>query len=86
MQGTMLWFNVDKGYGFIHTEEGERLYVARSSFLANHDPGPRCKGREVSFHRQVREGDTRAVEVSFVTREPSPRARLRSSRGGRAVA
>jgi cold shock CspA family protein len=86
MQGTMLWFNLDKGYGFIHTEEGERLYVARNGFLADHDPEPRCKGREVSFHRQVREGDTRAVEVSFVSREPSQRARLRTARSGRAVA
>jgi cold shock CspA family protein len=86
MQGTMLWFNLDKGYGFIHTEEGERLYVARSGFLANHDPEPRCKGREVRFHRQVREGDTRAVAVSFVRPEPSQRARLRTSRSGHAIA
>jgi len=85
MQGTMLWFNVDKGYGFIQTEEGERLYVAYSGFLPSHEPKPRCKGREVSFHRQVREGDTRAVEVSFVLREEPPRARLRTPRGGRAI-
>lgn len=82
----MLWFNLDKGYGFIHTEEGERLYVARSGFLADHDPEPRCKGREVSFNRQVREGDTRAVSVSFVTRQPSQRARRRSAGRGHAIA
>jgi cold shock CspA family protein len=85
MQGTMLWFNVDKGYGFIQTEDGERLYVAHSGFLPNHEPMPRCKGREVSFHRHVREGDTRAVEVSFVPRDEPLRARLRTPRGGRAV-
>ena len=27
MQGTMLWFNLDKGYGIIRTEHDERLYV-----------------------------------------------------------
>ena len=85
MQGTMLWFNADKGYGFIQTEEGERLYVARSGFLPKHAPMPRCKGREVSFQRQVSEGETRAVEVSFVSHEEPQRARLRSPRGGRAL-
>jgi cold shock CspA family protein len=54
MLGTMLWFNVEKGYGFIQTEDGERLYVARDGFLPKHEPKPRCKGREVSFNRQVR--------------------------------
>ena len=86
MQGTMLWFNLDKGYGFIHTEEGERLYVARSGFLPTHAPEPRCKGREVSFHRQVREGDIRAVEVAFVIPELPQRGRLRTPRGGRGIA
>jgi cold shock CspA family protein len=85
MQGTMLWFNLEKGYGFIHTEEGERLYVARSGFLPQHEPKPRCKGREVTFHRQAREGDTRAVEVSFVAREEPLRARLRTPRSGRSL-
>jgi cold shock CspA family protein len=85
MQGRMLWFNLVKGYGFIETEAGERLYVARSGFLPTHQPEARCKGREVSFHRQVQEGDTRAVEVSFVRREEPPRARLRTPRGGRAL-
>jgi cold shock CspA family protein len=85
MQGKMLWFNVEKGYGFISTEDGERLYVASSSFLPQHEPKPRCKGREVTFHRQVREGDTRAVEVSFVVRDQPQRARLRSPRSGRSL-
>jgi cold shock CspA family protein len=85
MQGTMLWFNLDKGYGFIDTEEGERLYVARTGFLPDHEPMQRCKGHTVSFDRQVCEGDTRAVGVSFVTRTEPQRARLRSHRSGRAL-
>ena len=32
VQGEMLWFNVDKGYGFIQTQDDERLYVAASGF------------------------------------------------------
>jgi cold shock CspA family protein len=80
MQGTMMWFNVDKGFGFISTESDERLYVARSGFSPGHVPEPRCRGRKVSFDRHVAEGDTRAVNVSFVVQSEPRRARLRHSR------
>jgi cold shock CspA family protein len=85
MQGTMLWFNTDKGYGFIRTEHDERLYVSSSGFLPNHRPEPRCKGREVTFERQVAEGDARAVEVAFVEQSQPRRARLRHARGGHSL-
>jgi cold shock CspA family protein len=85
MQGTMLWFNVDKGFGFIRTEEDERLYVAQSGFLPGHPPQSRCKGRAVSFERQAVEGDARAVGVAFVMKSEPRRARLRNARGGRAL-
>ena len=85
MRGTMLWFNADKGYGFIQTENEERLYVARSGFEPAHDPPARCKGREVAFERIVSEGDTRAVNVSFVEVDDRPRARLRHARGGTSI-
>ena len=83
MQGTMLWFNVDKGYGLIRTEDDERLYVACSGFLPGNMPQPRCKGRQVSFERQAVEGDARAVEVAFVLQGEPRRARLRNGRGAR---
>jgi len=85
MQGTMIWFNVDKGYGFIRTEHDERLYVARSGFLPDHEPEPRCKGREVSFERHAGEGEVRAVQVAFVMPIDPRRARLRHARGGHAL-
>ncbi|HTZ05492.1 MAG TPA: cold shock domain-containing protein [Gaiellaceae bacterium] len=85
MEGTMIWFNVDKGYGFIRTEHDERLYVARSDFLPDHEPEPRCKGRQVRFERQAGEGDVRAVEVAFVVQDDPRRARLRHARGGHAL-
>ena len=86
MQGTMLWFNVDKGYGYIQTEQDERLYVAKSGFLPEHPPVPRCKGRAVSFERHIAEGDASAVNVSFVAMSADPRrARLRHQRGGRSI-
>jgi cold shock CspA family protein len=84
MQGKMLWFNAEKGFGFIRTEEDERLYVASSGFLPDSLPEGRCAGREVAFERQVREGDTRAVGVSFLSSDDPRRARARHSHGPRA--
>ncbi len=80
MQGRIVWFNLDKGFGFIRTETDERLYVARSGFVPDHTPTERVAGREVSFDREVAEGDPRAVNVIFpVTAEPR-RARMRHQR------
>ncbi len=85
MQGTMLWFNVDKGYGYIQTEDDERLYVVRSGFLPEHQPEPRCKGRAVRFDREVHEADVRAVNVAFVETPEPRRARHHRGRGGHAL-
>src|SRR4051794_29720538 len=42
MNGTMIWFNADKGYGYIRTEDDERLYVAASGFVEDEPPTARC--------------------------------------------
>jgi len=78
----MLWFNRDKGYGFIRTDDGERLYVAASGFVLGEAPAGRCKGQKVAFARLALEGDTRAIDVRFVVAADPPRARLRHPRGG----
>ena len=78
----MIWFNADKGHGFIRTEDDERLYVTRAGFASDQEPQPRCKGRVVSFQREIAEGDARAVNVSFVERDEPRRARLRKGRSG----
>lgn len=83
MEGTMIWFNHDKGYGFIRTEDDERLYVAESGFAADQVPAGRCKGREVSFDREEDGDGPRAVNVSFVEQLDARRARLRGAHGGR---
>ena len=80
MQGTMLWFNLDKGFGFIRTEEDERLYVALSGFGPDQSPAARCAGRDVRFDREVQEGDPRAVNVIFPIVADPRRARLRHQR------
>ncbi len=79
----MIWFNVDKGHGFIRTEEEERLYVAKDGFMPGEAPTERVAGRAVTFERIAVEDDARAVQVSFVQDDGPPRrARLRSARSG----
>ncbi len=85
MRGKMLWFNDVKGHGFIHTEEEERLYVAREGFAPGEVPVGRCAGLDVEFSRVVDGDDSRAVEVTFAAPPTARRARLRSSRRGHAL-
>jgi cold shock CspA family protein len=85
MQGKMVWFNGEKGYGFIQTDDDERLAVTSSGFLPNEKPkqDARCAGRIVTFERRDDEGEPHAVNVSFVPDGELPnRARLRSPRSG----
>jgi cold shock CspA family protein len=83
MQGTIVWFNLDKGFGFIRTEEDERLYIERSGFVPEHVPTERCAGRVVVFDRAMEGDQPRAVNAVFPAAEADPRrARLRHARGG----
>src|SRR3954452_11703245 len=67
--GTMLWFNEEKGYGFIQSEDDERVYVAATGFEASKPPEGRCAGRPVTFELDTAEGGPAA------TRAPLPRGR-----------
>jgi cold shock CspA family protein len=78
MNGTMLWFNEEKGYGYIQTENDERLYVATSGFAAG-APAGRCAGKQVSFELGEEGGDPRAVGVAFPESGDVRRARPRHS-------
>lgn len=84
MRGKMLWFNAVKGFGFIRTEEDERLYVHRTGFEAGQLPVGRCAEKKVSFEREIAdvEGGYQAVSVSILDEAPNGggRARLRRQR------
>lgn len=83
MLGTIIWFNIDKGHGFIRTEDDERLYVAKDGFRPGEAPTERVADRAVKFEREDADGEPRAVEVSFLPDDGPPRrARLRSARSG----
>jgi len=80
ISGDMLWFNNEKGHGFIETSTGDRLRVEASDFR-NGPPEGRCAGLGVTF-RVEGEGDSaRAADVAFPEDAPPRRARIRRSAG-----
>jgi cold shock CspA family protein len=81
MRGTMLWFNEVKDYGFISTEEGERLYVHGTGFADGVRPEGPCAGRPVAF-LVTDDGEIRKAEESVLVPEVAPR-RARRRHGGR---
>lgn len=79
MNGTMLWFNETKDYGFILTEDGERLYVDRDGFVERAAPIGRCARLPVRLTVGERKGQRIAIDVSLITPEQHSRARRRGS-------
>jgi cold shock CspA family protein len=80
ISGDMLWFNNEKGHGFIETAAGDRLRVEASDFR-NGPPEGRCAGLSVTFH-VVGDGESaRAQDVAFPEDAPPRRARIRRSAG-----
>jgi 'Cold-shock' DNA-binding domain len=81
MRGQMLWFNEAKDYGFIMTDEGERLAVAGTGFAGEKRPVGRCAHMIVNFEIDENDGARQAQKVVFEPEVSPRRARLRS--GGR---
>jgi cold shock CspA family protein len=79
-RGELLFFNQERGDGFIRTAEGERLFVERASFLPGEVPEGRCAGTAVEFTRRGTDGEHlfAAFRVSRIPDSPSGRARRRS--------
>ncbi|MDR3191057.1 MAG: cold-shock protein [Lactobacillaceae bacterium] len=63
-QGTVKWFNADKGFGFISRESGDDVFVHFSSIQ---DEGFKSleEGQKVSF--EVEQGD-RGLQAANVTK------------------
>jgi len=77
----MLWFNEVKNFGFILTEEGERLQVPGRGFVGGAGPKGRCAQAVVSFEVTETAGGREAEEVAFVPEVSPRRARLRHKGG-----
>ena len=72
--GKMLWFNEEKGHGYIGTDEGERLFVAGDGFVEAPPEGP-CAGRIVEFE-VGEDADGRFAERARLVEEIAPRLAL----------
>ena len=83
MKGQMLWFNEVKDYGFIMTDEGERLAVAGKGFAKGEKPEGRCAHKVVTFEVDDSDGERQAQNVVFEPVVVARRARMRS--GGRGI-
>ena len=81
MNGAMLWFHEVKGYGFILTDEGERLYVERDGFVNGLAPVGRCAKLPVELRIEERDGQRVAVNVTLVPEQSTRRARRHGSSG-----
>lgn len=79
MKGTMLWFHEAKDYGFVLTDDGERLRVDRDDFVDGAAPVGRCARRPVNLSAGERDGERIAIGVSLVPEESPRRARRHAS-------
>jgi hypothetical protein len=80
MRGRMLWFNQAKDYGFIMTDDEERLAVDGDGFAPGERPAGRCAEKPVSFEIDESNGTRAAQNVVFEAEPAVRRARMR--RGG----
>ena len=64
-QGTVKWFNDQKGFGFITTNDGGDYFVHHSSIIGD---GFKTlpEGAEVQFEIEKSEKGPRAVQVSVI--------------------
>ena len=64
MNGTVKWFNTEKGYGFIKTEDGKEIFV---HFSAIKTPGVKSleEGQKVTFNTQEGNRGLQAVDVNI---------------------
>ena len=62
-QGTVKWFNADKGYGFISRESGDDVFVHFSAILTDGFKSLE-EGQAVSFEVQQGDRGLQAANVS----------------------
>ena len=64
-QGTVKWFNPDKGYGFISQEGGEDLFVHWSEIQMD---GYKTLDEGAAVEFEVTQGDNGKLQASNVTK------------------
>ena len=64
MKGTVKWYNIVKGYGFLQTEDNKDIFVHRSGLEVSHTNLE--AGEAVEFEVEQREKGPIAVKVRIV--------------------
>lgn len=64
-QGTVKWFNPEKGYGFISQEDGEDLFVHWSEIQMD---GYKTLDEGIAVQFEVTESDNGKLQASNVTK------------------
>ena len=66
MNGTVKWFNPNKGYGFISPEDGSKDVFVHGSSLEKSGLRILSEGQNVSFEVATNKGKTSAVNIKLV--------------------
>tara|TARA_B100000579_G_C22573916_1_gene730241 strand:+ start:615 stop:815 length:201 start_codon:yes stop_codon:yes gene_type:complete len=66
MNGTVKWFNPNKGYGFISPEDGSKDVFVHVSSLEKSGLRILSEGQNVSFEVATNKGKTSAVNIKLV--------------------
>ncbi|MBK5242272.1 cold-shock protein [Clostridium sp.] len=64
--GTVKWFNVEKGFGFIEVEGEKDIFVHSSAILGNESRKSLDEGQKVQFETEQGQKGLQAIEVSAI--------------------
>jgi CspA family cold shock protein len=64
MNGTVKWFNDDKGFGFVSPEDGSKDLFVHHSAIAGHGFKSLAEGAKVSFDTEPSDKGPRAINVT----------------------
>jgi CspA family cold shock protein len=64
--GTVKWFNVEKGFGFIEVEGEKDIFVHSSAILGNESRKNLDEGQKVQFETEQGPKGLQAIEVSAI--------------------
>lgn len=73
--GKVKWFDAEKGFGFIHGDDGEDVFLPASA-LPEGETSVKG-GTRVEFGTAVSRGKTQALSVQILEKRPSVRANMR---------
>lgn len=66
MQGTVKWFNDDKGYGFITPNEGNSDIYVHFTGISGKGHRTLTEGQEVTFDTEATDRGPKAVNVKVI--------------------